>query len=186
MGVEVVCFCQTPGDDPRPEAILALAEAIYQQAEHEFPETPLRGGIGAPAADLDAWRLSFRQAGQALEMARRFNERRPLYYPDLSVYRLLLQMETSPELAAFLEETLGRLLAHESASELLRTLGVYFEHNGNLSQTAEALFIHRNTLLYRMERIAAITGLNLDHAETRLAVQLALHIRRMMGARANL
>lgn len=186
MGVEVLCFCQTPADAARPTGVLALAEAVHQQAEHEYPETPLRCGVGAPAPDLDTWRLSFRQAGQALDLARRFNERRPLYYPDLSVYRLLLQMETSPELAAFLEETLGRLLAHEGAAELLHTLEVYFERNGNLSQTAEALFIHRNTLLYRMERIAAITGLNLDHAETRLAVQLALHIKRMMRGRGGI
>jgi len=147
MGVEVISFCQAPGDAPRPEVLLNMARAVHLQAEREFPDVFLRCGVGAPAPDLDTWRLSFRQAGQALEMARRFKERRPLYYPDLSVYRLLLQMESSPELASFLEETLGRLLAHEGSTELLHTLEVYFEHNGNLAQTAEALFIHRNTLL---------------------------------------
>jgi purine catabolism regulator len=59
-------------------------------------------------------------------------------------------------------------------------LQVYFEHNGNLSQAAEALFVHRNTLIYRMERIPALTGANLDDPEIRLAMQLALHIFRMM------
>jgi purine catabolism regulator len=83
-------------------------------------------------------------------------------------------------LIAFQEEMLGSLLATEGGRELIRTLEAYFEHNGNLSQTAEALFVHRNTLIYRMERLATITGLNLDNPETRLAVQLALHIYRMM------
>jgi PucR family transcriptional regulator, purine catabolism regulatory protein len=86
-------------------------------------------------------------------------------------------------LMAFQEEILGPLLAHESGRELIHTLQAYFEHNGNLSQTAEALFIHRNTLIYRLERIATITHLNWDEPETRLAVQLALHIFRMMGAK---
>ncbi len=63
---------------------------------------------------------------------------------------------------------------------MIHTLQVYFEHNGNLSQAAEALFVHRNTLIYRMERIATLTGANLDDPEVRLAMQLALHIYRMM------
>lgn len=181
MGIEVVCFCQIPADAGRPEESLAFAEAVTVQGLHEFPDVPVRCGVGKPAADLAEWRRSFTQAGQALEMARRLGQRKPLYYPDLSVYRLLLQIEHHPELIAFQEETLGSLLIHESADELFRTLESYFEHNGNLSQTAESLFIHRNTLIYRMERISEITGLDLDKPETRLAVQLAIHIYRMVG-----
>ena len=74
------------------------------------------------------------------------------------------------------------MLALENADEFIHTLEAYFEHNGNLSQTAEALFIHRNTLMYRMERIAAITRLKLDKPENRLSFQLALRIYRMLGS----
>jgi purine catabolism regulator len=183
MGSEVVCFCQVQLDPGRPEAALVLGTAVCAQGKEEHPEVPVRCGVGAPALDFSAWRASFRQAGQALEMARRLGEREPLYFPDLSVYRLLLQLEHSPELVAFQENTLGPLLAHESADELIATLEAYFQHNGNLSQAAEALYIHRNTLVYRLERIAGIAGLDLDKHETRLAVQLALHIHRMMGVK---
>ncbi len=77
---------------------------------------------------------------------------------------------------------LGSILAHENADEFLETLDEYFAHNGNLSQTAEALFIHRNTLTYRLERIGLISRLDLDNPDTRLAVQLALRIHRMLAA----
>ena len=97
------------------------------------------------------------------------------------LYRLLMQIEHNPELIAFQEETLGPLLAYEGGAELIRTLEAYFQHNSVLSQTAEALFIHRNTLLYRMERIGEILKLDLDKPASRLAVQLALHIHRMTG-----
>lgn len=183
MGPEVICFCQVSPGTTRPEGALALGQLVYEQALREHPDVPIRCGIGSPAEQLGAWRTSFRQAGQALEMARRIGERKPLYFPDLSVYRLLLQMEHSPELSAFQEETLGALLAQESSNDLLRTLEAYFEHHGNLSQTAEALFIHRNTLAYRLERIAQVSKLDLDLPATRLAVQLALHIHRMMGSK---
>jgi purine catabolism regulator len=181
MGGEVVCFCQESSDSARPEAAFALGKAVGEQGRHEYPKTPLRCGIGAPAREISTWRTSFRQAGQALEMARRLGAREPLFFPDLSVYRLLLQLEHSPELISFQEEILGPLLAHESSDELISTLEAYFQHNNNVSQTAEALYIHRNTLVYRLERIAAIANLDLDEPETRLAVQLALRIYRMGG-----
>jgi purine catabolism regulator len=173
VGSEVVCVCQSK------ETALALGAAVLARAAEEYPQVPARCGIGAPVSDLSQWRDSFRQAGQALEMARRLREHQPLYFPDLSVYRLLLQLEYHPELQAFKQEILGPLFAYEGGGELLRTLEAYFECNGNLSQAAEMLFIHRNTLIYRMERIAEISGLDLDNTETRLAVQLALRIHRM-------
>jgi purine catabolism regulator len=183
MGMEVICFCEVPVDTTRPEPAIQLAQAVIAEGRREYPDIPLRCGIGTPAPELSAWRDSFREAGQALEMARRLGESSPLVYADLSVYRLLFQLEHSPELIAFQEEILGPLLSHDGAPELIHTLEAYFEHNGNLSQTAEALFIHRNTLLYRMERIAAITHLNLDNPENRLAIQLALRIYRMIGVK---
>jgi purine catabolism regulator len=180
MGSEVICFCQVPTDENRPEPALSLSEAVLEQVAREYPHTPGRCGLGLPAPDLADWHASFRQAGQALEMARRLGESKPLFYADLSVYRLLFQLEHSPELIAFQEETLGPLLANDGAAEFIHTLEAYFEHNGNLSQTADALFVHRNTLVYRLERIETITSLDLDKPENRLAIQLALRIHRMM------
>ena len=179
MGPEVICICQVSPDGKRPEPALEMARLVVAQGQLEYPDIPIRCGVGVPADEISSWRGSFRQAGQALEMARRLDEGRPLYYPDLSIYRLLFQIEHDPELIAFQEETIGPLLAQENSQELLHTLEAYFEHHGNVSQTAEALFIHRNTLIYRMERIATILNRTLDDPENRLALQLALYIQRM-------
>ncbi len=186
LGNEVICFCQVAADSKKPEPALALGKAVLEQAAQEYPDILLHCGIGTIAYAIEDWRGSLRQSGQALEMARRLQtsstaEKKPLYYADLSIYRLLLQLEYSPELNAFQQETLGKLLAFDGAAELVHTLETYFEHNANLAQTAEALFVHRNTLIYRMERIASITGLDLDQPEARLALQLALRIYRMTG-----
>jgi purine catabolism regulator len=181
MGLEVVCFCEIDPGSSRPAAALSFGQAVLDQGAEEYSVSPIRCGIGSPAEELSAWREAFSQAGQALEMARRFQENKVLYFPDLSVYRLLFQFEHNPALIAFQEEILGSLLAHEGSSELLQTLEVYFEHNGSLTQASEALFIHRNTLSYRLDRICEITGLDFEKPETRLAVELALHIYRMLG-----
>jgi purine catabolism regulator len=178
---QVICFCEVAAEKVRPEEVLNLGRSVVDRGMLTYQDSRPRCGIGTPAQTLDDWLNSFRQAGQALEMAQRLSEPRPLFYPDLLVYRLLLQIEPSPELKAFQQEILGPLLEHENGKELIRTLEVYFERNGNLKKTAHNLYIHRNTLIYRLERIQEITSLDLDNPETRLALQLTLHIHKMLG-----
>ncbi len=179
-GTEVVVFCAVAGVD-RPEAALSLAESIHKAATGEYPATPLFGGIGRPAGELPFWKDSHREASQALSMAARLRESKPLYFGNLSVYRLLFQLEGNPELDSFMREALGPLLDYEGGGDLLETLEAFCERLGNLSQTAEKLFIHRNSLLYRMERIAQIAGLDMNNPDTRLAVHLALKVRKMLN-----
>ena len=181
---EVVIFAQLA---PRQgiETARHLAETIRHQSANEFPNDPLAIGIGRVSEALIGLRDSYREARQALSMARRLASSDPLYFGELNVYRLLFQLEDSPELASFTEETIGKLIAYDRAqgTDLIETLNAYFAHNSNLSATAEALYVHRNTLLYRMERIREISGLDFDNSETRLSVQLALRAHRLLLSR---
>jgi purine catabolism regulator len=179
-GQEVVLFCSLVAVD-KPEAVIALAQSIRKAAAAEYPQVDVFGGIGRPTGDLNDWKDSYREASQALSMAARLREQKPLYFGDLSVYRLLFQIEGNPELEAFCREALGPLLHYEGGGDLLETLEAYCERLGNLSQTAEKLFIHRNSLLYRMERISQIAGLDMTNPDTRLAVHLALKVRKMLN-----
>ena len=176
---EVVIFC-VAGEADRPEAALALADTIRKAALDEHPNQNLWGGVGRAAAELGDWKDSYREATQSCSMAARLREKQPLYFGDLSVYRLLFQLEGNPELEAFCREALGPLIDYTGGGDLLETLDAFCERLGNLSQTAEKLFIHRNSLLYRLERVAQITGIELDNPDTRLAVHLALKVRKML------
>jgi purine catabolism regulator len=162
-----------------------IAESIRVQASVEFPNEPLAIGIGRSTDALMGLRDSYREARQALFMARRLADPNPLYFGELNVYRLLFQLEYNPELVSFCNEIVGKLVEYDrtQGTDLLETLTSYFAHNGNLSQTAEALFVHRNTLLYRMDRIREISGHDLDNPETRLSLQLALRAHRLLSAR---
>lgn len=164
----------------------SLAQAVCDQAAKEYPKIRLLCGFGRPASTVPEWRVSHKEAGQAVATARRMGEGGPLFFGDLSVHRLLFQLEGHPELTAFCNETLGALIDYDTAhnSSLITTLAAYFAHHGNLSQTAEALYIHRNTLQYRMDRIAEISGFDLDNPETRLAVQLAIKAYRLLYPKA--
>jgi PucR family transcriptional regulator, purine catabolism regulatory protein len=86
------------------------------------------------------------------------------------------------ELDAFCEDVLGPLLAYDRAhaSALLETLGVYLRANENLRRTAERLFVHVNTVNYRLRRIEAITGLDLADSRQRLIAEVALETVRLL------
>jgi DNA-binding PucR family transcriptional regulator len=89
--------------------------------------------------------------------------------------RLLEKLAGSPDLAPF-RELVAPLVAHdlERRSDLVRTLRAYFVAGGNASEAADRMFLHRNSMLYRLERIQKLTGLDLKNPRVALALQLGL------------
>jgi purine catabolism regulator len=100
-------------------------------------------------------------------------------FEQLRIYRLLFPLAGTGELRSFYEETLGRLVEYDAkhSGELVRTLEVFFASDGNLQRAADTLYLHRNTLSYRLERIEEISGLSLRDPEDRLCLQLALKMK---------
>jgi PucR family transcriptional regulator, purine catabolism regulatory protein len=179
---EVVVFHTADTEDPI-DSTLKLAKLIAQEIQRQYPGGKVAIGVGQPARDVTAWRNSHRDAVQALELAERLQTDSPLYIGDLGVYQLILSLSDREKLLAFCQKTLGRLeeYDHGQNAELIKTLEAFFACHGNLSQTADVLIVHRNTLLYRMNRINEIAMIDLDRPEIRLALQLALTIRRLLA-----
>jgi PucR family transcriptional regulator, purine catabolism regulatory protein len=179
----VVIFCAVePGQGKTmPRGVKLLADAVVARINVQFPNKSLSIGIGRPVENVATWRTSYQEALAAQRIATQWNVGQPLYFADLGVYRLLSLLLESQELHSFYRETLGELAEEANMSdEFINTLETFFEEHGNLSQTATRLHVHRNTLLYRMDRIGQIGGFDLNNPETRLAVHLALKIRRLL------
>lgn len=88
---------------------------------------------------------------------------------------LLDDLSHSPDISPFRELVLPLSdYDDKRGSGLMQTLSVYFDTGANASETADRLFLHRNSLLYRLERIQELTGLNLKESDARLALQLGL------------
>jgi len=139
-------------------------------------------GIGRIAKNLQGIPQSFREAQQALEIGRRlFGEGKLHSFVHLGVYRLLFHLDGQDELDDFYQEMLGPLLAHDARNDgtLVETLEGFFRCNGNLSETARVMHLHRNSLLYRLDRIEAILGRSLEDSELRLSLQIALKIHHL-------
>ncbi|HEU4493189.1 MAG TPA: helix-turn-helix domain-containing protein [Rubrobacteraceae bacterium] len=102
-------------------------------------------------------------------------ERRLLKQALVDAQRLLEELARSPDLAPF-RELVWPLVERDRArrSDLVRTLRAYFAAGGNASEAADRMFLHRNSLLYRLERIGKLTGLDLRDPGVALALQLGL------------
>jgi purine catabolism regulator len=179
---EVLVFHATDTVDPI-DTSAKLARAFTTEIQRQFPNHKVAVGLGQPARDITTWRNSYRDAVQAMELAMRLQTDSPLYIGDLGVYQLVLSLSDREKLMAFKERTLGKLeeYDHNNNSDLIKTLEAFFTCHGNLSETAELLIVHRNTLLYRMTRIQEIAVIDMKRPETRLALHLALTIRRLLA-----
>lgn len=159
-----------------------LAEQLRERLVADSPKLVL--SLGTPAATLGEWRRTVEEAEQALLLGRQlFGPGRVLAFSDLGVYRLLVRLRETPELWTFYRETLSKLAEYDQrqGSDLIKTLDAYFNHLGNLRATSEALHVHRNTLLYRLERIKDISSMDLDNAEEHFSLWLALRAHRVLS-----
>ncbi|NWF68705.1 MAG: helix-turn-helix domain-containing protein [Chloroflexi bacterium] len=179
---EVLVFHASDPKDPI-DTSMRLAQRFSSEIQRQYPNNKVAVGLGQPAREIGAWRGSYRDAVQALELAARLQTDTPLYIGDLGVYQLILSLADREKLLNFCERTLGALLEYDMRqhADLIKTLEAFFACHGNLSQTAEMLIVHRNTLLYRMNRINEIAEIDLNRPETRLALHLALTVRRLLA-----
>jgi purine catabolism regulator len=148
------------------------------------PDGAVSLGVGTMRDGLLGIRRSHGEARQALQLGRRLHGPGHLtLFGDLGVYRVIFAAEHLPELGDLYHQTLGQLLAYDRQNNagLVSTLEAFFAANGSPKDASERLGVHRNTVLYRLDRIREITGYDLDDAGVRLRLQLALHVHLALG-----
>ncbi len=159
-----------------------LERLSARQQQGRFTVPIFSCGIGRSAARIQGIPQSFRESQRAVEIGRRlFGEGKVHSFARLGIYRLLFYLDGQSELTTFYQEMLGPLLEYDRRHDgtYIETLECYFRYNGNLSQTARTMHFHRNSLLYRLERIEEILGRSLEDADLRLSLQIALKIHHL-------
>jgi len=159
------------------ENVNQLAALLLRRVRQYIPDLQLRIGVGRQATGMEEIRRSYEDAARALEVSRSFSlPQEVTFFERLGVYKILFDVADPAILRAFAGETLGALMQVKKSDTLLTTLKTYIENNLNLSETCKALFIHPNTLKYRLGRIKDLAGIDLNDSEMRLNVQIALKI----------
>lgn len=134
-------------------------------------------GIGNPYPGITGIINSFREADLALEFGSRlWGDNRTYYFGHLGILSILGEGNREQEVQ-FADQLLGRL----TNASLIKTLECFFDQNLNLTTTAEAMGIHRNTVIYRLSRISEILGVDPRVFDQAMTIKIALLIKKLFG-----
>lgn len=136
----------------------------------------VRVSFGTVVSELKDVSKSYKEAKMALDVGKIFYaEKKVIAYSALGIGRLIYQLPINL-CRIFIEEIFGENIPDELDDETLTTINKFFENNLNVSETSRQLFIHRNTLVYRLEKIQRSTGLDLRTFDDALTFKIALMV----------
>lgn len=163
----------------RRRQIEKAAARLYAELREQCKLSALIG-VSEECGDYTGIPLALRQGRMAAEIGAKTENGEGLYfYSQMRLGRIVASF--SPEIRPILQRDILSKLLENHADSLLETLFTYFEMNGNVSQTAEKLFIHRNTLQYRFRKIKEITGFDIYHIDDLVQLRLAVLQYRYFG-----
>ncbi len=142
-------------------------------------------GIGTVAEHLRELADSYKEAQTAIEVGKVFDtEKSIMHYENLGIGRLIYQLPTTL-CEIFLREVFKKNSLDSLDQETLFTINKFFENSLNVSETSRKLFVHRNTLVYRLEKIRKLTGLDLRQFDHAIVFRVALMVRQYLASREN-
>ncbi len=170
----------TPQTDA--EELMKIASQIEETLKNElFVKTVI--GIGTVAEHLRSLADSYKEAQTAIDVGKVFDtEKSIINYDNLGIGRLIYQLPTTL-CEIFLSEVFKKNSIDSLDQETLFTINKFFENNLNVSETSRKLFVHRNTLVYRLEKIKKITGLDLREFDHAIVFKVALMVRKYLTSR---
>ncbi len=158
----------------------ALQETLMGETAHQMTV-----GIGRSRHTIDELRESYDEAKRAIEVGR-------IFQPEDSIYvfsRLILErflMELPQDISAYYHSLLfNRKTARLFNEEMLYTIDMFFKKDLNLSDTARQLYIHRNTLVYRLDKVQRQTGLDLRSFEDAVTFKILMELKKCGGEKLN-
>ena len=138
-------------------------------------------GIGTPISNVKDLATSFKEAQIAMEVGKVFDtEQQIVSYDNLGIARLIYQLPTTL-CEMFLKEVFRQGSIESLDQETLFTIQRFFENNLNVSETSRGLFVHRNTLVYRLEKIKKLTGLDLREFDDAIIFKVALMVKKYLA-----
>ena len=156
-----------------------LARSIADTLGTEF-YAKVAIGIGTAVDNIKDLARSYKEAQTAIEVGKVFDtEKTVISYENLGIGRLIYQLPTTL-CEMFLQEVFKYGSLESLDHETLMTIQSFFENNLNVSETSRKLFVHRNTLVYRLEKIRKLTGLDLREFDNAITLKVALMVKRYL------
>jgi len=162
------------------EEIEKVARDIYNSLLQE-EMVQVNVAIGTVVRDLKYVSASYKEAKMALEVGKIFDpDQTIINYEQLGIGRLIYQLPI-PLCKMFINEVLHGISMDQFDEETLITVNKFFENNLNVSETSRQLYIHRNTLVYRLDKLLKTTGLDLRNFDDAIVFKITLMVSKYMS-----
>ena len=159
-----------------------LATNIADTLSTEF-YTKVSIGISSTVDNIKDLARAYKEAQVALDVGKVFEtEKNIISYENLGIGRLIYQLPTTL-CEMFLQEVFKKGSLESLDRETLMTIQCFFENNLNVSETSRKLFVHRNTLVYRLDKIRKLTGLDLREFEHAITFKVALMVKKYLNSK---
>lgn len=164
------------------EEAMTIANQIADTVSAEF-YVNVAIGIGTVVTGIKELGRSYKEAQIAIDIGKVFDSERNISsYETLGIGRLIYHLPTTL-CEMFLNEVMKKGSIDALDRETLMTIQSFFENSLNVSETSRKLFIHRNTLVYRLEKIKKITGLDLREFENAITFKVALMVKKYLESK---
>ncbi|MGG4498060.1 PucR family transcriptional regulator [Brevibacillus reuszeri] len=160
-----------------------FATELRMTLQEKIKKTTFYMGIGRQYKTITSLHKSFSEAHEAIRLMQKFDSKGNVsHFDDYSVYHFLDSNIKDIELEDFFLKQLGTIYEHDHSfgTSFMSTLENYFAYNQNVSEAAKAMFIHRNTFIYRIDKIKELLNMDLKNSEELLQIQLALKIGKLL------
>ena len=169
--------------DEAPSLLAEVVGRAVTELEDRLEYGTCKAGISNVAHKLAHLGKSYKEAGEALSLGKAFPDLGSvILFKGLGIHRVLSLITDMPGFRSFADDFLGPLKKHdlENCEDLQKTLHCYLAQNGSITKTARELFVHPNTVLYRMKKIQTIIDRDLNSMDMRLTYLIALEGQRML------
>lgn len=170
----IICLSK----DPTSTRVKSWLRDLARQIRSE-QNARLSIGIGNTCQGIAEYRRGYAEASEALHMGQSLNHDGGLtHFNDLGVYRYLYKIARMDDLRDMYQEQVARIANYDrrKGTDLLDTLETYLECAGNLTKTSAKLFVHRNTLIQRLERLQSLCDIDLQERANWLTLQVAIKV----------
>ncbi|WP_406542377.1 PucR family transcriptional regulator [Clostridium ljungdahlii] len=165
-------------------SIKDIFNSIQKKIIEEYEDIKVVSGIGKPVDNLKLIYKSYREAKDAIALGSTiYSKNAIISFKDLGVLRLVSKVDDRDSLLEIIPKELINLKKHDEKynTQLLETLRIYLENNGNASKAAHVLFVHYKTILYRLEKINKICNIDLENYYNRLELEIGLELIKVLS-----
>ena len=183
MDEELILIASPHSSQPEDKAFDDFIAFFISEMANRFSILDVEGGYGTSYSDFDKAEMSYQEALKVLKMKKRFPEELEdvFHFRRLGVFRYMDLLHKDQRAKRYEHPAIAKLEAYDRLhkSNLLKTLEVFIQQDSNMNDAAKKLFVHTNTLHYRIKRISEIGGIRLTDVNEKIGIFLDLKARKI-------